>query len=303
MANEVYVSSSSDLLQTEVLAKELEMLLHTRPHLRGLCTYRGDTRGTATDTIKVRQVDDDDVAESVAEDASPTGNTAITDSSYTLVPSRRVIKREMSDYMSNISDLGLHNPVGLAAYNFGAVMRAFDAIVTALFPSFTGSQGTSGAALTWTDVLLAKQVLRERENGADLVFVGHSEQWSDIENDIVGLAGPQQYIEGIQGLSLDAKGPNFVGAVGRMEFFTSNQVTQSGGDHRGALFARGGIAYAEGSPNPVSMGSRIFAPGGVVYSVFDIDGDKANQLLWTNYFVAAGITQAGMGITLLSVDD
>lgn len=304
MANEVYVSSSGDLLQTEVLAQELEMLLHTRPHLRGLCKFQGDTRGTNSDTIKVRQVDDDDIAESVAEGADVSGNTAITDSSYTLVPSRRVIKREMSDLLSGVSDLGLHNPVGLAAYNFGAVMRAFDAIVTALFPSFTGSQGTSGAALTWTDVLLAKQTLRERENGPDLVWVGHSEQWSDIENDIVGLAGPQQYIEGIQGLSLDAKGPNFVGAVGRMEFYTSNQVTQSGGDHRGALFAKNSaIAYAEGSPNPVAMGQRIFAPGGVVYSVFDINGDRANSLLWTNYFVAAGIAQAAMGITMLSVDD
>ena len=304
MANEVYVSSSGDLLQTEVLAAELEMLLHTRPHLRALCTYKGDTRGTASDTIKVRQVDDDDIAESVAEDAAPSATTNITDASYTLAPSRRVIKREFSDLMSGASDLGLHNPVGLAAYNFGAIMRAFDAVITALFPSFTGSFGTTGLAMTWAAVLSGKQTMRERENVSNRLYgVFHTEQWSDIENDIVGLAGPQQYIEGIQGLSLDVKGPNFVGGVGGLELYTSNQVTQSGGDHRAGLFAPGAIAYAEGSPNPVSMGGRIFAPGGKVYTVLDIDGDKANTKLWTNYFVAAGISQAGMGITGLSVDD
>lgn len=307
MAGEVYVSNSGDLLQTEVLAAELEMLLHTRPHLRALCTFKGDTRGQSSDVIKVRQVDDDDIAESVAEDAAVSGNTALTDSSYTLTPSRRVIRREISDFMSGVSDLTLHNPVGLALYNFGAIMRAFDAIVTALFPSFTGSVGTTAQALTWQNVLTGKQTLRERENSGPLFFVGHTEQWTDIENDIVGLAGPQQHIESIQGLSLDVKGPNFVGATGTgssaLEFWTSNQVTASGGDHRGAIFAPGALAYAEGSPNPVSMNNRIMAPGGTIYSVFDIDGDKANQILWTNYFVAAAISQAGMGITVLSIDD
>jgi hypothetical protein len=304
---EVYVSNQGDLLQTEILAAELEMLLHTQPHLRALCTYKGDTRGQSTDVIKVRQVDDDDIAESVAEAASVSGTTTISTDTFSLTPSRRVIKREISDFLSGVSGLSLHNPVGLAAFNFGAIMRAFDAIVTALFPSFTGSVGTTAVALTWTDILSGKQTLRERENSGPLFAVLHTEQWTDIETDIVGLAGPQQYIESIQGLAIDVKGPNFVGQTGtgaaRLEFHTSNQVTASGGDHRGAIFAPGALAYAEGSPNPVSMNNRIMAPGGVIYSVFDIDGDKANQILWTNYFVAAAIAQAAKGITVLSVDD
>lgn len=303
MAGEVYVSTSGDLLQQEVLAAELEMLLSTKPHLRGLCTFKGDTRGTASSTIKVRQLADDDIAESVAEDNSVSGNTQIADASFNLVPSRRVIKREMSDLLSGVSDLGLHNPVGLALYNFNAVMRAFDGIVTALFPSFTGSAGVTGVALTWAQILLAKQILRERENSGPLFAVLHTEQWSDVENDLVGLAGPQQFIEAIQNLSVDVKDPNFAGAVGRLGFWTSNQVTQGGGDHRGAMFAPGALAYAEGSPNPVTMASRIMAPGGTVYSVFDIDGDKANMKMWTNYFVAAAIAQADKGIPILSIDD
>ena len=65
MANEIRVSTTGDLLTANILAKELELLLHQKPFALDLMAYRGDVRGSGADTIKVRQIDRDDVGEVV----------------------------------------------------------------------------------------------------------------------------------------------------------------------------------------------------------------------------------------------
>jgi len=301
----ITTTTGADHLSPNILALELEMLLNTKPFMRSLCVNKGNTRGTGSTVIKVGQLDDDDVAEAVAENVAITGDTNITDASYTLTPARQSIKRTLTDLMSGVSrdGFGLYSPVQLAKYNFGAIMRAFDALVAAALPSFNGTSGTTGLAFDYTGFLSGKQTLAERQADGRIIWLGHPEQWTDLEIDIRSELGVLQFdpanLEAMQ-----VKGPTFKGFVNGVECHTSTQVTNAGGDHLGAMFLFGALAYGEGSPSPFAMaGNRVMAPGGVVYTDFDFAGDEANQIVWTNYFAAAGVADANKGIDSISIDD
>ena len=304
MANEVYVSTQGDTLQSEVLAMELEYLLHESPMMRAVVEYDGDTIGSNSDTIKKGQLGDDDQAEAVAEGAAITDQTAITDDSYNITPARQSIKRRLSDLLAGVSAHAIYNdPVALAAYNYNALMRQFDALLTALLPSMTGSVGTSGVAATYTDYLDGKLTLQERKAVGDMFWVGHDEQWSDIERDLRNEVGPLQF-DPASREALQTHGKNYMGRLNGIECYATSLVTTAGGDWRGGMFIKSAMKYGEGSPSPFTLGrDRIMAPGGVIYTDIDFDGDYADGILWSNYFVGVALAEADRGVTFLTVND
>lgn len=313
MANEVYVSAQGDTLATHIFAKRLEMLLHQRPYMRRLCAYRGDTRGSNSDTIKVGQVDHDDIAEAVAEGAAISGNTAITDASYTLTPARQAIKRVLSNKMAGVDGTGLFNELALAEYNFAAVMKRFDALVGAAHASLTGVAGTSGAVFAADDWFTATQTLRTRRVTGKKAANLHPHQFNNLQSDLRGEVGPWQLNEEVQAAVATSSGENLVASLQGIPIWTSDQVPDANGgaDHDGAIFqipadaqmvdgryiGDAALAYAEGSPNPVTMaGGRVMAPDGIVYTDFDIDIDKGDVQMVTQYFTVVGVANANMGI-------
>ena len=310
MANEVYASAQGDTLATHVFIRELEYLLHQRPFMRALAAYKGDVAGSGTDTLKIGQVDLDDIAEAVAEGSAITGNTAITDSSFTLAPSRQAIKRVLSNKLDIIDSSGLMNEQALALYNFSAVMKRFDAMFSTATASLTGTAGTSGADMTADNFFTAQQTLRTRRVAGLLAFLGHPQQHNDLQSDLRGEVGPWQLRTDVQEQVATASGENYIGTLNGVQMWVSDQVADAnaGADHGGAMFqipagvgGEAAIAYAEGSPKPFTMaGGRIVAPGGVVYTDFDIDIDKGDVQLVTNYFVAVGVALAGRGIKVIT---
>lgn len=317
MANEVYVSTQGDTLSTHIFARRLEMLLHQRPYMRRLCKYTGDTRGSNSDTIKTGQLDDDDIAEAVAEGNAITGNTAISDGSYTLTPGRQAIKRTISDLMTGIDGTGFYNQVALANYNFNAVMRALDALVATAQASLTGAAGTPGADFTVTDWFVATQTLRSRKCTGKKAANLHPTQFNHLQSDLRNETGPFQLNEEVAAAVATASGENLVAYLQGIAIWNSTQVADANGgqDHSGAIMqipadstnqdgryiGPAALAYAEGSPNPVNMrGGRIMAPDGVVYTVLDINGDEAEDVMWTNYFAAVGVSDANKGIKVIT---
>lgn len=315
MAGEVYVSAQGDTLATHVFARELEFLLHQRPFMRGLCGYKGDVSGSNSDTIKVGQIDHDDIAEAVAEGSAISGNTGITDSSYTLTPSRQAIKRTLSDKMAIVDGTGKFSELALAEYNFAAVMKRFDAMVGTACASFTGTAGTSGAAMTADDWFTAQQTLRTRRVSGPIASLLYPEQFNQLQSDLRGEVGPWQLRDDVQEAVATASGENYLGTLNKVQLWTSDQVpTANGGtDSGGAMFRvpatfgdrtvdpEAALGYAEGSPKPQRMaGGRTMAPGGVIYTDFDLDLDKADGLMVTNYFVAVAVALAGRGIKIIT---
>lgn len=318
MANEVIVANNGDLLATHVMARRLEMLLFQKPYMKRMCRYVGDTRGSGSTTIKQGQIDDDDIGESVAENVAITGQTAVADGSYTVTPGRIAIKRRVSDIIQGIDATGRLNGAALANYNFGAVQRGFDALVCAAIASLTGTAGTSGAPMTADDWFTAQQTLVERNVEGTLACVLHPHQWTDLQDDLRGEVGPWQLDTQVQAAVRNSSGRNFKGLLNDVQVWTSTQVADAntGADHDGGMFqipeestfnaATGkfdgdaAFGFGEGSPQEVTLipGTRVMAPGGVVYSTFTADADTANQDVVTNYFAAVSVADALKGIKL-----
>jgi hypothetical protein len=318
MANEAYVAAQGDLLATNILAQTLEMLLHQRPCMRRLCAFRGDTRGSGSATIKVPQLDDDDIGEAVAEGAGPTNNTAITDGSYSLTPARQAIKRVLSHRLEGIDALGVLNEIAIAQYNFNGVMRAFDGLVAAQVTNLTGTVGTSGQPFTADDWFDAQQALMERLVTGKRAALLDPFQFSNLQDDLRGEVGPWQLNLEVQAAVSQSNGENFKGTLNGIEIWTSTQVADANGgvdhdgcmikipddstidDETGKFMGDSAFGFAEGSPNPVTLvpGSKVMAPGGVVYSMFDASANLAEVLITTNYFAAVGVAEAARGIKI-----
>lgn len=310
MANEVYASAQGDTLATSIFVRELEMLLHQKPFMRQLCAYKGNVKGTGSDTLKVGQIDHDDIAEAVAEGSAVSQNTAITDASFTLTPARQAIKRILSNKLEIIDSTGLMNAPALAAYNFAAIMKRFDAMVATAIASLTGTAGTSGQPMTADVFFTAQQTLRTRRVVGKLAFLGAPKQHNDLQSDLRGEVGPWQLRTDVQEAVANSSGENYLGSLNGIDLWCSDQVATAnvGADHGGAMMlvpgagnSEAALAYAEGSPDSVNLaGGRIMAPGGTVYTDLDIDIDKADIQMVTNYFVAVAVALAGRGIKVIT---
>jgi hypothetical protein len=318
MANEVIVANQGDLLATHIMARRLEMLLHQKPYMKRLCRFVGDTRASGSTSIKQGQMDDDDIGESVAENVAITGQTAVTDGSYTLTPARIAIKRRVSDLIQGIDATGRLNGAALANYNFNAVQRGFDALVCAAIASLTGTVGATGTDMSSDDFFAAQQTLVERNVEGQLAVLLHPRQWTDLQTDLRGEAGPWQYNDEVQAAIRNSSGANLKGTLNGIQIWTSTQVADAnaGADHDGGMFmipeestldavsgkfdGDGAFGFAEGSPEPVTLipGTRVMAPGGVVYSTLTADADTANQDIVTNYFASVAVADAAKGVKI-----
>jgi hypothetical protein len=317
MANEVYVSAQGDTLATHIFVRRMEMLLHQRPFMRRLASYKGNTRGSNSDTLKVGQVDHDDIAESVAEGAAVTGNTAITDSSFTLTPARKAIKRTLSDKMAGVDGTGLFNELALAMYNFQAVMKAFDAAYATAMASLTGTAGVSGAAMTADVWFTATQTLRTRRVRGKKAAVFHPHQFNQLQSDLRGEVGPWQLNEEVQAAVATSSGDDLVAYLQGIPIWTSDQVADAnaGADHGGGIMqipddasevdgryvGDAAIAFAEGAvPGTTLGGGRVVEADAIVYTDFKINLDKAEVEMATNYFVSVAVALAGRGIKVIT---
>jgi hypothetical protein len=321
VANEVYVSAQGDTLQTNVLRRELEALLFQRPFMRRLISYRGSTFRSGADTIKVGQVDYDDVAASVSEGSGVSGNTAITDGSYTLTPGRIAIKRVLSDLLAGIDSTGMMAEEALAQYNATAINKKIDALVGTAMASLTGTAGTSGAAMIVSDYYTALQTLRTRRVRGKKALVLYPVQFNNFQSDMRGETGPLMFWQPAVATATTTLGDDYLGTLGDIQVWTSDAVptANTGTDSGGALmqipadspdgaapgdgFYQGdaAIAIATGSPAPVTMLGNRIQQGGLVYTALYGDVDKADTQLVTNMFVAVGVALAGRGIKVVTL--
>lgn len=301
MANEIRVSSLGDLLTTSILRRELELLLFQRPFALDLMDFAGDVRGSGSDTIKQRQIGYDDIGEVVAEGASVSGNTALTDASYTLTPARIAIKRSFSDLAGIVDSTGLVDEEAMARYNMQAILKGVHALFATATQSLTGSVGTSGVDMSATDFFAAQQALQLRKVRGRIIAHLHQQQFNDLQTDLRGEVGPWQLVPATQE-ALGFKGDEFKGSLNGVEIWTSDQAPDANGgaDHGGAMFAKGAIKYAQGSARPVMLRGRLVDAGGVIYTDVDYNVDSAEEALVSNGFFGVSVALAGKGVKIIT---
>lgn len=311
MANEVFVSTQGDLLNASILQREMGLLFHQIPFMRAWCSYVGDVRGSGSDTIKTGQVNPADTAESVGENVTVTGNTAITDASFTNSPGRVTIKRKISELLKIVDSTGLQRELGLAQFNFTAIMRGFDALVATAIASFTGTVGTSGAAAEYAHFREAMQTFRTRRISGPKGALFYPHQWNQLSDDLIGVSNLDLESDHVAAAKGAMAGDNFEGFLDGVACATSTQVADANGgaDHGGAIFRlptgpidlSAALQYSEGTPDAVTLGAgRLVMPGTKIYTDFDGDIDYANTSLVTNYFADVAIGQALAGIKFIT---
>jgi hypothetical protein len=321
MANEVYVSAQGNTLQTNVLRRELEMLLYQKPFMRRLLAWRGSTFRAGTSTIKVGQIDYDDVAESVNEGSAVSGNTALTTGTYSLTPGRIAIKRVLSDLLAGIDSTGMMAEQALALYNFSAINKKMDALVGTALASLTGTAGTSGVAASVDDWYTALQTLRSRRVRGKKAWLGFPQQFNHLQSDMRGETGPLMNWAPVVAAASSTYGDDYLGTLGDIEVWTSDAIptANAGVDSGGALMQipadspDGGapsqgfytgdaaIAIATGAPAPQTMGVQRIQGDGLIYTSVLGDVDKADTAMVTNAFFAVGVALAGRGIKFITL--
>lgn len=266
MADEILPAGVTDLITSQAMSAEFMMLMADRdgslllhpalfyatspsltstvvrvPHL-GLGGY--DLLGATTPGSEI--------ANTALSDDKTDVTIAVKGKRYTLEQLARVIVN------------GRLDPVAFAQDAVISITQTAISLIANVTDDFSTTAGSSGVDATWNDILDAKTALAIAKVTGPLLGMLHPRQWGDLESDALTLGVlPAQSMAGVvvQGLEGSYKG-RYLG----VDFFVSSHVptANAGADRAGAVFGRGGVAWAdaqfapENDPNIVELGRGRF---------------------------------------------
>lgn len=304
MANEVFYSNIGDARLAEQLSAEMDLILADRASLWGdpAIVYAGNAAQSGSTTIKVpiASLDGVDLMSAVAENAS-VANTAFTVSSTTVTIARQALQREVSD-LANLTD-----SIGLNAMRFiqdgvgGALMR-FQELVANVTDDFTSTVGNTTVDMSVDDFFSADFTLTQASNETARIAMLYTTQLTDLQNSTRAEAGAFQFRSDSQGF-LDSMGQGNVASFLGKRIFVSSFVptANAGADSAGAMWARGGVIFADGTPAPIMGGNQTVFPAGTRIMVeLSRDASGALNRVTSNYYVGVAKHQDAKGVSIIT---
>lgn len=292
MADEVLVSGLGDLTTSEILAQEVALLLADRASFRNgaYLVDVGDVRGSGSSTRKqpFAGLDGSDEMAAVAEGAS-VANTPLTDGSQTVAVARQALQYSESDLADIILPDGSVNVDRLALSMLGSAEMRFTSMVCNVIDDFTQVVGTSGTAFTFTKFQQGIFTIeRAPAPTADLVSILAPRGVTDLQSDLFGVVGVAQYMEATAEM-VQAKGQGLQGRLLGVDIFKSSKAVTSGGDRKGAIWHRGAVLYAEGTPKAVKSATFSIPAGTKLLIEFQRDSSAALTKIVGNFY--AGVAR------------
>ena len=299
MANELLVSSVTDLFASEVVAPEFLMTLAERDgSVLFHPAFLHKTGAPGSNVVKVPHLG---IGADIMTPHTPnneSGNTAFGMGHTDVTIATRDMVRSTSDLARYVS-MGRLGPATWALDLAITYAQTVINLAANIADDFTGTAGPgTGVNLTWADILNAKGQLAVNKARGPLLCLLHPQQWADLEADALALgeipaaAGTASAIN--QGM--DSYKGNYFG----IDFFTSSHVptANAGADRAGALLTAGAMAWAdaqledEGDPNIMNLGRAR------------LERDRKAKRHGTDYVLSAvlGASKAldGAGITIIS---
>jgi len=295
MADEVLVSGLADLLSSEDIATEFLMLLAdrdgsilTHPALFYAMGTAGNSAVVSVPHVGLGGYD----LLSASTPGSEIANTALTDGSTNVTIAHRAKRYSVDDLAAVLSR-------GKLAFAQDAAIAVAQTLISAIAnvgDDFTSTAGTSGVDAAWTDIIDAKTTLGIAKASGPMLGILHPRQWGDLEADaltIPGMAAMQ--VAGVINIGLEG---TYKGRWAGIDFYVSSHVptADAGANRAGAIFTRGGIAWAdkamvpESDPNILDLGRARF------------ERVRAGNSLLTSYVTsyAMGVAKAidAAGVTL-----
>jgi hypothetical protein len=292
-------ASLSSLTVTSTLAAELQLKLGDRASLMNhpAIAYVGDVGNSGSSAKKVGIIGAGLDAMASVADGVAAESIALTNATVTITVARQALYRGVTDLAgqtwASIGELVSY----LADDMVGAAMlRAQTLITTAA--SFTTVVGTSGAALTVTNIFSAIAALEAQSCPGPFLAVVSPKQLTDFQSSLRSETGALQWIPATAEL-LAIKGQGYAGTYLGIDFFVSSKCVTSGADKLGFVISYGAIGYADGTPAPImGSGGVIYPMGTKMYVEMGRTPESALTKIVGNYYVGFAALQDLMGVQL-----
>lgn len=311
MANITNNSLIGDLRLQQMISQEIKLLITDARNLRNtpFLDFVGSINGMGSDTIRVRKagLDGFDSFSSFtgATEDNPVSDTSLTDGHADIVVKRQALMYKITD-LANMTGMGADiDPFRIAESISKSYELLFAELTAATVAGFTASV-SQAAALTLEDFIEAFQTLELAASGkgapGPYVALLHPEQWQDLQNDIRGEQNNALAFSPASYEAISAKGPGYKGSYLGVDIYTSSHVTDSGGQHVGALWAPGAIGFATGKPAALVGAAESMDMGDVLIEM-DRDATRALTSIVGHCYLGMGVVDSDRGVKLLSVND
>ena len=304
MANEIFhnVGGISDLRLSAILTTEVQRLIADRASLWGHPAFRlvGDVAGTGSNVIDQQQagLDGYDLMASVAENASST-NTALTDSSPSTTASRQALQRQISDTYRMTGGPGGIDIDRLAFDMAGAATMRGTELLCSVGDDFSTTKGTTTVAMSLDDWIDAQFALTQAKVPAALAVL-FPKQFTDLQNSLIGISGPMQFVPATQDL-LNQAGQGFVGTLNGVPIYLSSHVpTANGGaDSAGFMAGVGAIGKAIGTP-PALRGAEGVNVDRFIQCELERDASGGLTKIVGSAWMGTAILLDGAGVSIVT---
>ena len=290
----------SDLTVASTLAAELQLKLGDRASLMNhpAIAYVGDVSKSGSSVKKVGIVGTGLDPMSAVADGVAVESIALTNANVSITVARQALYRGVTDLAgqtwATVGDL-----VSYCAEDMvGAAMLRMQTLITTAGSTFTTSVGTSGAALTVTNIFSAIAALEGQSCPGPFLAVVSPKQLTDFQSSLRSETGALQWIPATAEL-LAIKGQGYAGTYLGIDFFVSSKCVTSGVDKLGFVISYGAIGYADGTPAPImGSGGVIYPMGTKMYVEMGRAPENAITKIIGNYYVGVAELQDLMGVQL-----
>jgi hypothetical protein len=305
MAN---LHSDGSLIRSSMLLQEYGLIVADRaalpnhPAIAGGYLGLGNESSTVTRTLA-------DLGTGVAGTISENGAVVPSDLVFSTVSATVVRKskgRSRSDFLKFYDQTGiLKDPAALAMD--AAMIRAntlMGMVAESVSAATTDVTPGSGAALTWAKLSEAKQTLVQTgQDFADgeLMAILHPKQWGNLETAAIGTGLGDALTHSAEAYNIQyARAIGYQGRFFGIDIFTSTRVptANAGADSRGALFAPGGVVWAEGIIEPDPDGFMDILDGGRLQIEYERDASRMQKAMYYNFLVGTSLGEDARVVTI-----
>jgi hypothetical protein len=288
----------TDLRLANVLSQEIALLLADRTSIRttGAVQYFGSVNGMGSDTVAVRLagLDGYEAMTATAAEDTDVSETALTDSSASIAVARYSLRRDLGDLAEMTGFGGDITVERLAASAVGEADKAFMGLVATAVAGFGTDVGSTTVDASIDDFFSAISTLEVANNSGPYYMLIHPRQLADLQTSARAEAGALQFMAATQEM-LKIKGSGYAGSFLGVDVYTSSEVTSSGGNSHGAMWAQGALGWADGIPM-IGAGNTVRPAGSSVVIEFQRDSSKALTEVISHAYMGCSIVQDGMGV-------
>ena len=300
-----YAVLDTDGIRMDLMIEaEVRALLHDSASIRksGALLFAGDVAGIGSDVIAMRYSSLDGYTPMAATaDGTEIANSNLTNATANITVARQGLRYDLTDLASMTgfgSDIDVFR---LAESMRGAFEAQFMTLLCATFTGFSTSAGTSGVDMSVDDFMDAIYFLELANNPHDLACVLHPRQVADLQASIRNETGNAIAFDPAGQDILRMVGQGLIGSFLGVDIHKSSYCPLNGGNREGAMFSRGALAYAQGTPQPLAVGGQIRPAGTPVLVELQRDASLSLTEIVGTAYCGVAIVEDARGV-LISTD-